>query len=138
MPGMPRMPGVGDVLKNMQTQTEVLAELPSTIRDLQLAVRGLSEMLAALKDTLASAQRVSTRIDEILDDIEEPVRALRPGIIRLAAALDSPVIDRIPATLEAIEAAVLPVTASAERARARWERARQGVRRLGRGGHRTA
>ena len=132
MPGMSRVPGLGDALKSMQAQSELLAELPSTIRDLQRAVHGLAEALATSKDTLGSAQRVTTRLEDILDDIEGPVRALRPGIIRLAAALDSPVIDRLPATLEAIEAAVLPLTASVARTRARWLRVRQSAHQVSR------
>ena len=47
MPGMPRVPGFNDAIKMMQTQTEVLAELPSTIAELQRAVRGLGETLNA-------------------------------------------------------------------------------------------
>jgi chromosome segregation ATPase len=120
MPGMPRVPGFNDAIKMMQTQTELLAELPSTIAELQRAVGGLGETLAASRESAASAQRVTSRVEAALDEIEEPIRALRPGLERLGAVLDSPVVDRIPAMLEAIEATVMPIAGGVERTRARW------------------
>jgi chromosome segregation ATPase len=130
MPGMPRVPGFNDAIKMMQTQTELLAELPATIAELQRAVRGLGETLNTSRDAAASAARVSSRVEEALDEIEDPIRALRPGLERLAVALDSPVIDRIPATLEAIEATVLPIAAGVEQARERWAAVKERGRRL--------
>jgi ABC-type transporter Mla subunit MlaD len=115
MPGMPRVPGIGDVAKLMQAQSELLSELPSTVADLQRTVRGLSEALAATRETATSAQRVSARLEEILDEIEEPVRSLRPGIERLAVVLDDPVIDRIPAIIAMIEQIVTPIANGRQR-----------------------
>ena len=85
--------------------------------------------MAASKDTATSAQRVTNRVEEALDEIEEPIRALRPGLERLAVTLDSPVIDRLPATLEAIESTVLPIAESMQRMRDRWAAAKDRGRR---------
>src|SRR5579875_2402884 len=101
---MPMMPGMSETLRAMQAQTEVMTQLPATLGDLQRAVRGVADALAASKETVASAQQVSERLASVLDEIEEPVRALRPGIVRLGEVLNSPVVERIPAVLEAIEA----------------------------------
>ena len=130
MPGMPRVPGFNDAIKMMQTQTEVLAELPSTIAELQRAVRGLGETLNASRESAAAAQRVTSRVEAALDEIEEPIRALRPGLERLAVVLESPVVERIPAMLEAIEATVVPIASGVEQTRARWAAVRDGGRRL--------
>jgi chromosome segregation ATPase len=107
--GQPRVPSMTGAMRMMQGQAELFSELPSIIAELQNSVRGLSETLSDSKETAASAQRVTARLEEILDQIEEPVRALRPGIERLAVVLDSPVVERLPATLETIERTVLPL-----------------------------
>ncbi len=124
------MPGIGDVTKLMQAQTEMLSELPATVADLQRAVRGLTDALAATRETVASAQRTSARLEEILDEIEEPVRALRPGIERLAVALDDPAIDRIPATIAMIEQIVVPIANGMQRLQAGTARTAERGRRF--------
>ena len=111
MAGLPRVPSMNDAFRMVQAQSDLMSDLPSIIAELQASVRGLSETLTDSKTTAASALRVTARLEDILDEIEEPVRALRPGLQRLAVALDSPVIDRLPATLETIERTVLPVAA---------------------------
>lgn len=128
-PGFPRVPSVNDAFRLVQAQSELLTDLPGIIAELQASVRSLSETLASSKSTAASAQVVLARLDSVLDDIEEPVRAMGPGLHRLSIALDNPVIDRLPATLETIERTVLPIAARLERASkwadsmgARWAR----------------
>ncbi len=123
---------MSDTLKLMRSQTEVLSELPGTIMELQRTVRGLGETLAAAKEAVASskdaaesAQRTAARVEAALDEIEEPIRALRPGLERLAVALDNPVVDRLPAMLEAIEATVLPISEGVRRMRDRWTAAKE-------------
>src|SRR3954451_14498328 len=104
---MPKLPGgFIDPLQMMKAQTDFMTELPATLADLQKTVRGLAEAIDGVKESVAAAQRVSARVEAVLDEMEGPVRDLRPGIQRLAAALDDPVIDRIPITLSAIEDAV--------------------------------
>jgi hypothetical protein len=119
---------MNDAFRMVQAQSDLMSDLPSIIAELQASVRGLSETLADSKTTAASALRVAARLEDILDEIEQPMRALRPGLQRLAAALDNPVIDRIPATLETIERTVLPfaarvaaTTARMQETKARWK-----------------
>lgn len=121
VPGLPRMPGLSETLGRLQTQTEVLADLPATIAELQRVVAGLADLTAATKETMESALRVSSRIEAVLDEIEEPIRALRPGIERLSVALDHSAVDRVPDTLTAIEQSVLPISAAMTRWQARWQ-----------------
>src|SRR3954453_19056559 len=120
---MPRLPrGFGDPMQMMKAQSEFMAELPATIADLQKTVRGLAEAIDGVKESVAAAQRVSARVESVLDEMEAPVRALRPGIERLAAALDNPVIDRIPIMLAAVDDAVTPMTDQLAQARRRVHR----------------
>jgi ABC-type transporter Mla subunit MlaD len=122
VPSLPRVPGFSEAVEMSQAQAELLKQLPSTIAELQRAVKGLAELVAATTDTVVSAQRVTARFETVLNEIEDPVRSLRPGIERLAAALDTPAIDRIPETLEAIERTVTPLNDGLQRLRRRIAR----------------
>ena len=125
MPGRPRVPSLGDALALLQAQTELMADLPATVLELQRAVRGLGEVVATTRETMLATQRVAARLEEILDDIDGPVRNLRPGLEKLATVLDDPVIERIPATLTAVELAVGPVAAGVQRVSDRLSRRRK-------------
>ena len=105
---------MNDAFRLVQAQSDLMSDLPGIIAELQASVRSMSETLASSKDTATSAQVVLARLKSVLDEIEEPVRAMAPGLQRLSVALDSPVIDRLPATLEAIERTVLPIAARIE------------------------
>jgi ABC-type transporter Mla subunit MlaD len=120
IPGMPRVPGLGEALALMQAQAESLSDLPAAMGELNRAVGGLTDALEATKQAAASAERTTARVERILDEIEGPILALRPGLERVARVLDDPAIDRIPATLAAIEATVLPIAEGVHRARARY------------------
>jgi ABC-type transporter Mla subunit MlaD len=132
MPGLPRMPRMDDAMQLFKAQAEILAELPSTVIELQRTARELTETLVAMREAVAAAQRVANRVEGVLDDMEEPVRQMRPGIARLAAVLDDPAIDRIPSTLRAIELMVEPVAAGLTRLRDRSARVVQQGRQLSR------
>ena len=71
---MPRLPGVPDVLGLLQAQTQALLSVPD-------AVRAVIELA---RDT----QRVVRRVDDLLDELEGPLRDLVPGLQKLAGALD--------------------------------------------------
>jgi prophage DNA circulation protein len=103
---MAKLPGVdgvfGSVMGLVQAQTEALAALPAAVTSLTTAVRGLAE-------TVATMNRMVTRIDGIVTELEEPLKALAPGMARLAAVLDDPMIEEIPETLKQVQADILPV-----------------------------
>jgi hypothetical protein len=103
---MAKLPGIdgvfGSVMGVLQAQTEALATLPATVTALTSAVRGLAE-------TVQTMNRMVARIDGIVTELEEPLKALGPGMTRLAAVLDDPIVEEIPATLKQVQADILPV-----------------------------
>ncbi len=92
---MVRIPTPGDVVKLGVAQAEAVLALPGLLVSLTQQVRLLTESLSAV-------QRMAIRAEALLDDLE-------PGIRRVAAVLDDPVVDEIPETLREIQANVLPV-----------------------------
>ena len=108
--GMPRIPGLTELLALLQTQTEALAQLPRTLTDLQGTVRELTEATTMARDTIASAQRIAERLEDLVEELEEPVRALKPGIERVGRVLDDPVVDTVPDTLRRIQEDLVPLS----------------------------
>lgn len=106
---MPRLPGLSDVIGLLQQQSEALAALPSTMVSLQRAVRSLSRSIEQSRETIAAVHRLAVRMDRLMDELEEPVRALAPGMARLATVLDDPVMNDLPATLRQMQDDLLPV-----------------------------
>ena len=107
--GMPRIPGLSELLSLLKTQTEALAQLPRTLSDLNGTVRELTEATTMARDTIASAQRIAERLEDLVNELEEPVRALRPGIERVGKVLDDPAIDTVPDTLRRINEDLMPL-----------------------------
>ena len=107
--GMPRIPGLSELLSILQTQTEALSQLPRTLADLNGTVRELTEATTKARDTIASAQRITERLELLVDELEEPVRALRPGIERVGKVLDDPSVDTVPDTLRRINEDLMPL-----------------------------
>jgi len=136
IPGVPPIPTVVDLLKVMQLQAEMMAELPETLAELAKAVRGLAETVEATKDTVAKANRVVERLEVLVDELQDPVRGLRPGLKRVTEVLEAPVVQRLPAILESLESTVMPVALRAERMRnqlaAFGDRRRRVTSRMGR------
>jgi len=107
--GMPRIPGLSELLSLLQTQTEALAQLPRTLTDLQGTVRELTEATTMARDTIASAQRIAERLEDLVGELEEPVRALKPGLERVGRVLDDPAVDTVPDTLRRIHDDLMPL-----------------------------
>jgi ABC-type transporter Mla subunit MlaD len=107
--GMPRIPGLSELLSLLQTQTEALAQLPRTLSDLNGTVRELTEATTAARQTIDSAQRIAERLELLVEELEEPVRALKPGLERVGRVLDDPVVDTVPDTLRRIHDDLLPL-----------------------------
>ncbi len=105
---MPRIPGISDLVSLLQQQTEILASLPSTLVSLNKAIRGLSRSLEQGRETFAAVQQLTARLNSLMDDLEDPVRELGPGLRRLAVLLDDPVLDEIPETLRTLQAEGVP------------------------------
>ena len=116
---MPRIPGLSDLLALLQTQTEALAQLPRTLSDLNGTVRELTEATTMAHATIASAQRIAERLEDLVEELEEPVRALRPGLERVGRVLDDPAVDTVPDTLRRINDDLLPLIHGLRQAQAR-------------------
>jgi len=106
---LPKLPGLGELLSLLQTQTEALAQLPRTLSDLNGTMRELTEATRMARETVASAQRSAERLEQLLDELEEPVRKLRPGIERVGRVLDDPAVDDVPDTLRRIHDDLMPL-----------------------------
>ncbi|WP_448628231.1 hypothetical protein [Geodermatophilus sp. URMC 64] len=127
-----RIPGLSELLTLMQQQTEALAQLPRTLTDLQGTVRQLTEATTAAKDTIASAQRTAERLEALVEELEEPVRALRPGLERVGRVLDDPVVDTVPETLRRINDDLMPLIHGLRQAQSRMGSVAGMLRRRGR------
>ena len=103
---MAKLPGIDSVFAGvmgvLQAQTEALAALPQTVTSLTNAVKGLAETVQRMNAMLL-------RIDGIVTELEGPLKALAPGMQRVAAVLDDPMVDEIPETLKQVQADILPV-----------------------------
>src|SRR6476646_8121604 len=106
---MPRIPGLGDLLSLLQTQTEALAQLPRTLSDLNGTVRELTQATTMARETIESAQRIAGRLEDLVEELEETVRALKPGLERVGRVLDDPAVDDVPDTLRRIHDDLMPL-----------------------------
>jgi ABC-type transporter Mla subunit MlaD len=116
---MPRIPGLGELLDLLQTQTEALSQLPRTLADLNSTVRQLTEATTKARETIDSAARIAESLEALVQELEEPVRALKPGLERVGRVLDDPVIDTVPDTLRRVQEDVLPLIHGLRQAQAR-------------------
>jgi ABC-type transporter Mla subunit MlaD len=116
---MPRIPGLSELLAQLQAQTEALAGLPRTMTDLNNAVRELIAATAVASETITSAQRTAERLEQLVEELEEPVRALRPGLERVGRVLDDPAVDTVPDTLRRINEDLMPLIHSLRQAQSR-------------------
>ncbi len=117
--GMPRIPGLSDLLTLLQTQTEALAQLPRTLADLQGTVRELTQATTMARETIESAARIAERLEGLVEELEEPVRALKPGLERVGRVLDDPAVDTVPDTLRRIHDDLMPLISGLRQAQAR-------------------
>lgn len=117
--GMPRIPGLSELLTLLQTQTEALAQLPRTLSDLQGTVRELTQATTMARETIESAQRIAERLEGLVEELEEPVRSLKPGLERVGKVLDDPAVDTVPDTLRRIHDDLMPLITGLRQAQAR-------------------
>jgi ABC-type transporter Mla subunit MlaD len=116
---MPGMPGLGDLLSLLQKQSEALAQLPSTLIDLNRTIRELTEATALARETIESAQRITERLEGLVEELQQPVRALKPGLERVGRVLDDPAVDTVPETLRRIHDDLMPLIAGLRQAQSR-------------------
>jgi ABC-type transporter Mla subunit MlaD len=117
--GMPSIPGLGDLLSLLQKQTEALAQLPSTLIDLNRTIRELTAATTLARETIESAQRITDRLEGLVEELQQPVRALKPGLERVGRVLDDPAVDTVPDTLRRIHDDLMPLVAGLRQAQSR-------------------
>ena len=110
---MAKIPGIDNVLGGLgsvlQAQTEALIALPQAMTSLANAVQSLAEVAASAAETAKTVNRLALRVDGIVAELEAPVKALAPGVTRLAGLLDDSAFDLLPDTLRRIQSDVFPV-----------------------------
>ena len=89
-----------------------MVALPNALLSLTRAVGQLDETVREARETVAQLQRLGSRLEGMLDDVEEPVRDLAPGLRRMAEVLDDPAVSDIPDTIRRIREDLLPVVAT--------------------------
>jgi ABC-type transporter Mla subunit MlaD len=116
---MPGIPGLGDVLTLLQKQSEALAQLPRTLADLNGTIQQLTEVTARAREAIESAQRTTERLEGLVEELHQPVLALKPGLERVGRVLDDPAVDTVPDTLRRIHEDLMPLIAGMRQAQAR-------------------
>ncbi len=113
---MARLPGLDGAWALLQAQTEALAQLPEVVSHFGATVRRLGETVQQARETVQQArealtalQQLTARVDGIVGELEDPVRALRPGLERLAVVLDDDAVSELPDTLRRVKTDALPV-----------------------------
>ena len=106
---MARLPGIDGLFAALQAQTESMAALPAAVSALQGAVRSLGDVVGEARETLAAVHRLAVRLDRVAEELEEPLKALKPGLERLAVVLEDPIVEELPETLRKVQRDVLPV-----------------------------
>jgi ABC-type transporter Mla subunit MlaD len=96
-------------LRLAREQADALVALPGALVSLTRAVGSLDATIRGARDTVAQLQRLGERLEGILDEVEQPVRDLAPGLRRVGAVLDDPAISDLPDTVRRIREELLPL-----------------------------
>ncbi|HYT11076.1 MAG TPA: hypothetical protein VEL73_10500 [Mycobacteriales bacterium] len=112
MVAFPSVPSPAQVVRLAREQAEALAALPGALLSLTRAVGRLDGTIRDARDAVVRLQRLGGRLEGILDELEEPVRDLAPGLRRVGKVLDDPAVSEIPETVRRIREEVLPMVAT--------------------------
>lgn len=102
----------------LRAEADFLLAAPSTAAAL---IRGLERLAAAAAeagDAAVRINRLTARLESLLDEVEEPLKAAAPGIRRVGRMLDDPAVSELPETLNGLretQARVAAIAASTER-----------------------
>jgi ABC-type transporter Mla subunit MlaD len=113
-------------------QAEAVAALPGALMSLTRAVGSLDVTIRDAQATVARLQRVGERLEGILDEVEEPVKDLAPGLRRVGEVLDDPAVSDLPDTVRRVREDLLPLVASLRGGRRRAGPVRRGALAAGR------
>ena len=93
-------------------QAEAVVALPGALMSLTRAVGSLDVTIRDAQATVARLQRVGERLEGILDEVEQPVKDLAPGLRRVGEVLDDPAVSDLPDTVRRVREDLLPLVAS--------------------------
>jgi ABC-type transporter Mla subunit MlaD len=93
-------------------QAEAVAALPAALVSLTRAVGSLDATIQDARDTVARLQRLGERLEGILDEVEQPVKDLAPGLRRAGRVLDDPAVDDLPDVVRRLREDLLPLVAT--------------------------
>jgi ABC-type transporter Mla subunit MlaD len=109
---MPSLPTPGQVLRLARAQAEAVVALPGALVSLTRAVSSLDGTVREAKETVARLSRLGERLEGILDEVEQPVKDLAPGLRRVGAVLDDPAVSDLPETVRRVREDLLPLVAT--------------------------
>jgi ABC-type transporter Mla subunit MlaD len=102
----------GTGVRLAREQAEALAALPGALVSLTRAVSSLDTTIREAKDTVSRLQKLGERLEGVLDEVEQPVKDLAPGLRRVGAVLDDPAISDLPDTVRKVREDLLPLVAT--------------------------
>jgi ABC-type transporter Mla subunit MlaD len=105
-------PSPSRLLHLAREQAQALAALPAALMSLTRAVSSLDGTIREARDAVAQLQRVGARLEAVLDEVEQPVKDLAPGLRRVGRVLDDPAVSEIPDTVRRLREDVLPMMAT--------------------------
>jgi ABC-type transporter Mla subunit MlaD len=105
-----RLAGTG--VRLAREQAEAVAALPGALLSLTRAVSSLDSTIREARATVGRLQRVGERLEGILDEVEQPVKDLVPGLRRVGAVLDDPAVSDLPDTVRRVREDLLPLVAT--------------------------
>ncbi len=93
-------------------QAEAMAALPGALVSLTRAIGSLNATIRDARDTVARLQRLGERLEGVLDEVEQPVKDLAPGLRRAGKVLDDPMVSDLPDTVRRLREDLLPLVAT--------------------------
>ena len=102
----------GTGVRLAREQAEAVTALPAALMSLTRAVGSLDVTIRDAQATVARLQRVGERLESILDEVEQPVKDLAPGLRRAGEVLDDPAVSDLPDTVRRVREDLLPLVAS--------------------------
>jgi ABC-type transporter Mla subunit MlaD len=109
---MPLIPTPGQVVRIARAQAEAVVALPGALLSLTRAVSSLDGTIREARETVARLQRIGERLESVLDEVEQPVKDLAPGLRRVGAVLDDPAVSDLPDTVRKVREDLLPLIAT--------------------------
>ena len=100
------------LLQLAREQAEAIAALPGALVSLTRAVSSLDGTIREARDAVAQLQRLGGRLESILDEVEQPVKDLAPGLRRVGRVLDDPAVDELPDAVRRVREDLLPLVAT--------------------------